>query len=769
MTPDHRRLLAQRLGPRVVRLHRALARLASPVSFMQSGAHPDDETSGMLAALGVRDGLDLAYVCATRGEGGQNDVGREAGPALGALRTAEMERAADALGMRLRWLSRRPEEIHDFGFSKDGADTLARWGRDLALARFVMVLRAERPDVLCPTFLDVPGQHGHHRAMTRLAFEAVDAAADPGFDAPGTPWRTAKLVLPAWSGAGQAYDDAEPPPAETFRVEAGADPVTGWSWEAIGQHSRMSHATQGMGRWPEARPGWPLHLAVGHVGGAGAGLLSGLPGGLGDLGVPGGAEAQEAMDAARAAWPDADAVVGHAARALALVRRAAEGLAPEVEALHGHRLSRKTAQLSRVLAIAVGAEATAHASRAFLRPGETIAVAVEAPVGRAEVEAPEGWAATADGLRAGGPPTDPYPDAWDPDAPRAPRVAVRHEAHGVRFEARFPIEPAPILLPERGAALAPSAALVNRAAPGPVPVALADLHPEAARPALAAPGGWGVERSGARILLTPPADAPDALHEAPLTLDGAQAMTVARIEHPHAPPRALAEPAVLRLRVLRAALPDVRVGHVSGGSDRVGHWMRAMGLDVADLAPDALTPDALAAEGLGAVVLGHFAVRSRGLAGRMAGLRAWVEGGGTLVTLYHRPWDDWDPDATPPRRLEIGRPSLRFRVTDEAAPVAHLAPDHPVLTAPNAIGPPDWEGWDKERGLYFARAWDRAYTPLLRMADPGEAPLDGALLSAEVGAGRHTHCALILHHQMERLVPGAFRLMANLVAPRTPV
>ena len=49
------------------------------------------------------------------------------------------------------------------------------------------------------------------------------------------------------------------------------------------------------------------------------------------------------------------------------------------------------------------------------------------------------------------------------------------------------------------------------------------------------------------------------------------------------------------------------------------------------------------------------------------------------------------------------------------------------------------------------------------MADPDEAPHKGALLSAEIGQGRHTHCALIVHHQMEKLTPGAFRLMANLL------
>ena len=166
------------------------------------------------------------------------------------------------------------------------------------------------------------------------------------------------------------------------------------------------------------------------------------------------------------------------------------------------------------------------------------------------------------------------------------------------------------------------------------------------------------------------------------------------------------------------------------------------------------------------LVIGIFAMRFRpGLAEAMPRVHRWTETGGTLVTLYHRPWDNWDPEATPPHRLEIGQPSLRWRVTDEAAIVRHLI-DHPLLSTPNRIGPADWEGWVKERGLYFAKSWSDAYTPLVEMADPGEDPHRGILLVADVGAGRHVHTSLILHHQMENLVPGAFRLMANLIAKR---
>ncbi|MGI9394051.1 MAG: PIG-L family deacetylase, partial [Boseongicola sp.] len=92
--------------------------------------------------------------------------------------------------------------------------------------------------------------------------------------------------------------------------------------------------------------------------------------------------------------------------------------------------------------------------------------------------------------------------------------------------------------------------------------------------------------------------------------------------------------------------------------------------------------------------------------------------------------------------------------------------EHPILSSPNKITPKDWAGWVKERGLYFAKSWDSAYVPLLEMSDPGEASHQGALLVADIGAGRHVHTSLILHHQMEHLVPGAFRLMANLISKR---
>ncbi len=92
-----------------------------------------------------------------------------------------------------------------------------------------------------------------------------------------------------------------------------------------------------------------------------------------------------------------------------------------------------------------------------------------------------------------------------------------------------------------------------------------------------------------------------------------------------------------------------------------------------------------------------------------------------------------------------------------------LLPDHPLLAGPNRITADDFAGWDKERGLYFAAEWDPAYVPLLSMHDRHETSLTGALISAPIGRGRHTHTSLVLHHQLDNLIPGPFRLLANLV------
>ncbi len=784
-TLDQSRITQDRAQPRLMQLWWALQPLKSVTRFMQTGAHPDDETSGMLAALAFRDGINISYACSTRGEGGQNDIGTEGGADLGALRTREMERACDVLGMRMYWHSTAPEDtITDFGFSKSGDETLGRWGSDRTMHRFVEIVRTERPDILCPTFLDVPGQHGHHRAMTQAVEQVMAAAADPDFPVNLPPWQVKKLYLPAWSGAGQAYDDDLPPPPATLVIDGqDREPVSGWSWDRIGQQSRAYHRTQGMGRWVQAgaRRDWPLHLRISHIEGADDLFWSGLPYRLGDLAdLPGAdpiAEALHAADAALvqtiAAFPSFTGVTRHALDAMQHLTAAELGCPAQLRIEVAHRLSAKLDQLRQVLRLSLGVEAHVWTDQTFVPVGGSTSVRTELDAGEAEkvqlaFDLPEGWALQDGTLSIGADatPSDPYRAEYDPCVPPLPHLTLHVTTQGTDVSLPLPFDVPPVILPAARAALTHEAVLVNLSQTrAPIALTLGGVSPAGAEAALAVPEGWTSTPTESGFEVALPADVRPGTYTLGVTLDGAPAARVTQITHDHIAPTARAMPAALRVGVVDVAVPRGRVGYIGGGNDRVGTLLAAMGAEVTDLSDADLTAPGLFA-GFDSIVIGIFALRFRpGLAEVMPALHTWVEAGGTLVTLYHRPWDNWDALTTAPRPLEIGQPSLRWRVTDEAAQVTHLV-DHAVLSTPNPIGPEDWRGWVKERGLYFAKSWDAAYTPLLSMADPEEAPLTGALLVADIGKGRHVHSSLILHHQMANLVPGAFRLMANLIAPR---
>lgn len=767
---DRARIERQKSDPALVRLHRSLSRLGSVLTIMNTGAHPDDEQNGILAWFRFGLGMRVVIACSTRGEGGQNVLGPERGGALGILRSREMEEAARVLDADVAWLGFGPEDpVHDFGFSKTGEGTLERWGEERIVERLVRAYRRERPDIVIPTFLDVPGQHGHHRAMTRAARAATKLAADPSaypeHVAEGlAAWQVSHFYLPAWSGGGATYDDELPPPVPTLTICAeGRDVPTGGAWDHIGEWSRACHACQGMGRWrDEPRRVWALHLE----GGGPEGIIGeGLPRTLADLAAQPGAPkalatAADAVAEAIAAFPAADTIL----KALLRADRALEEAEQAGDQFpHRHRVQRKRREVQTAIFEASGVTIRAWHEPAQLAPGSTGSMRwhADGPV-RLQLVPPAGVSIVCRDdnrivleVREDAPFSSQFLEGWSALGGNGNAPITAEMSFDDRSIRRL-LDPEEDLrvVPARLLQLEPDAFVLPR---GLIPPEL-HFRAKGAVPAFAA--SPGIDIGDGTITLSP--DLAPGLHVLEPMVDGRPAMRMKASSYPHVGDIAYFAAEHLRLLVLDLKLPKASIAFIGGGGDRIALWMTRMGLDVTVL--DHVEPETDLSP-FSTVVLGIVALASRRDVVAAAGaLHDFVENGGHLLTLYQRPDQGWT-EGFPPRPLVIGTPSLRWRVTNPAATVVMLVPDHPLLTGPNVIGPEDWDGWDKERGIYFAAWWDDAYEPLLAMSDPGEAPLQGALVSGRIGKGRHTHVGLVLHHQLDRLVPGAFRLLANLVQP----
>jgi hypothetical protein len=232
------------------------------------------------------------------------------------------------------------------------------------------------------------------------------------------------------------------------------------------------------------------------------------------------------------------------------------------------------------------------------------------------------------------------------------------------------------------------------------------------------------------------------------------------VDYPHIRPRLLPTRALSVLQVLDVAVPEgIAVGYVQGAGDDGAEALAQLGVDVTTLGPEELASGDL--DRFDTIVLGIRAYEFRpDVVANNGRLLDYARRGGTLVVQYNK--YEFPQGEFAPYPLTMSRP--HDRVTDEAADVTLLRPDHPLFTWPNRIGPRDFAGWVQERGLYFAGTWDDRYEPLLEMADPGEAPLRGSTLIAPLGEGTYVYTALSLFRQLPAGVPGAYRLLANLVA-----
>jgi LmbE family N-acetylglucosaminyl deacetylase len=262
-----------------VALQLLLRKLRMAGTFMMTTAHPDDENNGLLVQMSHGAGLRTVLVTATRGDGGQNEIGPEILDGLAVLRTEEL-----AAVHRFDGTEQFFTRAVDFGYSFSIDETYEKWGADEITGDFVRHIRAIRPDVIVGFIWDSPSGGLHHQASTHLTAEAFRAAADPArypeqIREGLRPWQAKKFYYTLGFGGapGGRGGGATSGPASVVPALGTYDPVLGRTYDEIGAEARTMHKCQGTSQVP------PLPSS----GGGGRGVH------LQDCTIPGQLEARE--------------------------------------------------------------------------------------------------------------------------------------------------------------------------------------------------------------------------------------------------------------------------------------------------------------------------------------------------------------------------------------------------------------------------------------------------------------------------------------------
>ena len=291
------------------------------------------------------------------------------------------------------------------------------------------------------------------------------------------------------------------------------------------------------------------------------------------------------------------------------------------------------------------------------------------------------------------------------------------------------------------------------------------------------PEGWRAEPSQAQFKRTAAGDTEPIqfLVTPPAAQSGAYTLqAVARhgdhtfesgwqsIGYPGLLPYNIYRPAQSRTRKVDVKLASgLRIAYVMGTGDLVPDAIEELGVTPHLLSDSDLTTSDLSAWNV--IMVGIRAYSNRpALTAAQPRLDDFVRNGGTLIVQYQ------SGNFPAPLPLSMNN-RMPERVVDEQSPVKLLDPVHPLLTHPNRITETDFSGWVEERGHGFLDSWDKAYAPLTETQDEGQDPQRGGLLVAHPGKGTYIYVAYALYRQLPELVPGAYRLLANLLSAGSSV
>ncbi|MEP6711421.1 MAG: PIG-L family deacetylase [Ferruginibacter sp.] len=790
-------------------------------SVLYIAAHPDDENNALLPYLANEKLYRTAYLSLTRGDGGQNLIGVEQGVELGLIRTQELLAARRVDGAE-QYFSR----AYEFGFSKSAEEALRIWDKEKILSDVVWVIRRFQPDIIIKRFPpDARAGHGHHAASAILADEAFTAAADPDrfpeqFKYGVKPWQ-AKRILWNTFNFGNTNTTSE----DQLKIDIGGyNALLGKSYGEMGGEARTMHKSQGEGR-PRRRGQSYEYFSTSAGDAATNTLMDGID--IGWARMAGGAAIQsmitDVIDSYKAEQPELS--VPALVKIYQAVKILPEGnwrnkklneaqklieecSALYVEATSGQQrvvqgdtlkinvtLNKRTAvnavlkdikieHFDSTFSIPLGSNQNVVINKAlqvaadknisqpywlkYPLSGGTFDVRDQFMIGMAEND-PSFEAAVL--VNIGG---------EDFIINRAVQYRVIDPVKGDLYE---PI----VVLPKIELNFAKDNFISVNGAP--VQIAY-HVKPDAKklemfqRTSLANSSkdiylgisqNWKPVNDHPNLSLSKPnevydifdtfkplSDKSNTTEEITLkTTDNKYDGYSKTIAYDHIPTITYFPTAKANLVKLDIKIIGKKIGYIVGAGDKVPAALEAMGYEVKTLSEADLTDDNL--KQYDAIITGIRAYNIyEYLSVKNEVLMRYVQNGGNLIVQYLK-------------SNQIGQMKVRVgpypfivdpsaRVTEEDAKVNFLLPGHPALNYPNKITQNDFEGWVQERSTYQALQLDAHYETPLGMNDKADKPSNGSLAIAKYGKGNFVYASLVFFRELPAGVPGAYRLMANLIA-----
>ncbi len=777
-------------------------------SVLYVAAHPDDENNALLPYLAKEKLYRTAYLSLTRGDGGQNLIGDEQGIELGMIRTEELLAARKVDGAE-QYFSR----AYEFGFSKNAAEALRIWDREKILSDVVWVIRNYQPDVIIRRFPpDKRAGHGHHAASAILAQEAFTAAADPSkfpeqFKYGVKPWQAKRILWNTYNfGGNNTTSD------DQLKIDIGGyNPLIGKSYGELGGEARTMHKSQGEGRPRRRGESYEYFVTTGGDP-AKNDLMDGIVTDWKRL--PGG-EAIETMindiiSKYNIAQPDLSVP--------ALVK-----LYQSIKALpEGNWRNKKLDEVEQIIIECSALYVEATSSQSQVVQGGSLSINfnlikredVNAFLKNISVENFDSSFSTtlptnqnvninktlavADDKKISQPYWLVYPlqggtfdvrdqtligKAWnDPSFEATFTVNIDGEDFAIKRPVQYryidPVkgdtyQPIPVL-PKIELNYTQDNFISMNGAP-----AWATMHLKSNsnddkeyKVIQEYSKNWSNDypsftynSKDAEIyktgIFTSKSNETNTTEQTNLkTADGKYDGYTKIIAYNHIPtityfPRAQANLVKLNIKII-----GKKIGYITGAGDKVPDALKEMGYEVTNLSEKDITDENL--KQYDAIITGIRAYNLyQYLSDKNDVLMRYVKNGGNMIVQYMKSNQVGDKNITVgPYPFKISSGS---RVTEEDAKVNFLLPDNPALNYPNKITEKDFDGWVQERSTYQATTLDSHYETPLGMHDTDEDQTKGSLAIAKYGKGNFVYASLVFFRQLPAGVPGAYRLMANLI------